>query len=381
MWEPLPLIVYGYAVHPLTPSRRDTRYSTRTHRDRLSVVTEGSTDDQAHRDVVSLEVGDEVYAFEKYTPRGREVDGVWYRGYVVCTTRRPPVAWAQSNDASTSRTAPRFDEPQQVFIGIFPASHIHVRDELSDAEGRLQSLAAHSISDGVNGYGSNGSASSGYNTTDLPTAWNRDRIQAGMDPLKDVDDDTATVATASRKSFRLGAPPDQASFSKAGVPVYPASIRSSSPGDSQTKPLPPRPSLKSGDDTASGATQPIIDEIASALREWHSLMFRYLARRDYKLFLTVREHIESLHLGRRQLLAQTLSAEETTNLRRDCVTRLVCGNLVQGLDVIVRHPTWGGLVTVDVEGDIDNRSWVSAVRMYSMQLALAYLNVANNNGP
>ncbi|KAI3615340.1 cytoplasmic protein [Moniliophthora roreri] len=237
------------------------------------------------------------------------------------------------------------------------------------------------MSDGVNGYGSNGSASSGYNTTDLPSAWNRDRIQVGMDQLKEADDDTATVATASRKSFRLGPPPDQASFSRAGVPVYPASIRSSSPDDSQTKPLPPRPSLKSGDDTASGATQPIVDEIASALREWHSLMFRYLARRDYKLFLTVREHIESLHLGRRQLLAQTLSAEETTNLRRDCVTRLVCGNLVQGLDVIVRHPTWGGLVTVDVEGDIDNRSWLSAVRMYSMQLALAYLNVANDDTP
>ena len=82
------------------------------------------------------------------------------------------------------------------------------------------------------------------------------------------------------------------------------------------KPLPPRPSLKSGDDTASGVTQPIIDEIASALREWHTLMFQYLARRDYKLFHTVRDHIEALHLGRRQLLAQTLSTEETVNLRR-----------------------------------------------------------------
>ncbi len=46
-----------------------------------------------------------------------------------------------------------------------------------------------------------------------------------------------------------------------------------------------------------------------------------------------------------------------------------------GLDVIVRHPTWGSLVTVDVEGDIDPRSWVSAVRMYAMQVSLAYLNV------
>ena len=79
VWEPLPLIVYGYAVHPLSPSRRDTRIS----RARLSTVTEASNDEHmAHRDVVALEVGDEVYAFEKYTPKGKEVEGDWYRGYV-----------------------------------------------------------------------------------------------------------------------------------------------------------------------------------------------------------------------------------------------------------------------------------------------------------
>lgn len=33
-------------------------------------------------------------------------------------------------------------------------------------------------------------------------------------------------------------------------------------------------------------------------------------------------------------------------------------------------------MSVDVEGDIDPRSWVSAVRMYSMQTSLAYLNVS-----
>ena len=75
------MIVYGYAVHPLSPTRRDTRISTRN---RLSTVTEASTDDQMlNREVVSLEVGDEVYAFEKYTPRSKETDGVWYRGYVL----------------------------------------------------------------------------------------------------------------------------------------------------------------------------------------------------------------------------------------------------------------------------------------------------------
>lgn len=83
MWEPLPLIVYGHAIHPLIPSRRETRHSTRN---RLSTVTEASsTDDHSTmRDVVSLEVGDEVYAFEKYIPTGRDhVEGIWYRGCVA----------------------------------------------------------------------------------------------------------------------------------------------------------------------------------------------------------------------------------------------------------------------------------------------------------
>lgn len=267
------------------------------------------------------------------------------------------------------------EETQQVFIGIFPESHIFFRDELADAEGRLPDLAR-SLQNGSNGSMLAGRMSPG----DALGNWNRDKASIGMDTVREEEEDVD--AYMSRKSLKLGPPPDQANSSRAALPVYPTSLRSSSPASSRViKPLPPRPSRKSGDDTASGSQQPIIDEIASALREWHSLMFQYLARRDYKLFHVVRDHIEALHSGRRQLLAQTLSAEETVNMRRDCVTRLVSGNLVQGLDVIVRHPTWGGLVTVDVEGEIDPRSWVSAVRMYTMQVSLAYLNINHDDSP
>lgn len=79
MWEPLPLIVYGYAVHPLSSSRRETRAPSRN---RLSTVTAASTDENSGwRDVVTLEVGDEVYAFERYTPGPKDpTDIVWYRG-------------------------------------------------------------------------------------------------------------------------------------------------------------------------------------------------------------------------------------------------------------------------------------------------------------
>ena len=240
---------------------------------------------------------------------------------------------------------------QQVFIGIFPASHIYVRDELADPQGRLAEVATR-----FNG------------TSPSPKA----QTPPQDPPIKEEDSELWSMA---RKSFKVAPRPDQANSSRGALQVYPASLRSASPTESQTmKPLPPRFSLKSGDDTASGAVQPIIDEIASALREWHALMFHYLASRDYKLFHLVREHIEALHFGRRQLLVQTLSSEETTSLRRECAVRLVGGNIIQGLDVIVRHPTWGALVTVDIEGEVDPRSWVSPVRMYAMQVALAYMN-------
>lgn len=282
--------------------------------------------------------------------RARSVDEnlvLIFHSYVVCTSRRPPINW--SADPSTSKAATKTEELQQVFIGIFPASHIYVRDELADPQGRLAEVA-----------------------TRLNGASSTPNLQ--LPPQEPKEDDPEQWSMA-RKSFKVGSRPDQGNTSRSALPVYPASLRSASPTESQMmKPLPPRFSLKSGDDTASGAVQPIIDEIASALREWHALMFHYLACRDYKLFHLVREHIEALHFGRRQLLVQTLSSEETTSLRRECVVRLVGGNIVQGLDVIVRHPTWGALVTVDVEGEVDPRNWVSPVRMYAMQAALAYMN-------
>ncbi|KDN33531.1 hypothetical protein RSAG8_13378, partial [Rhizoctonia solani AG-8 WAC10335] len=131
-------------------------------------------------------------------------------------------------------------------------------------------------------------------------------------------------------------------------------------------------------ETASGLVEPLVDEIASALREWHARLFTYLAKRDYRTFTSVREHIDALHLGRRQLLLGGMSSEEAAALRRECVMRLVRGNVAQGLDVLVRHPAGGGLVGVEIDfgqgkkADVGN--WVSTIRMYAMQCALAYID-------
>lgn len=103
-------------------------------------------------------------------------------------------------------------------------------------------------------------------------------------------------------------------------------------------------------------------------------MFTCLLAREYDLFYTIRQQIGFLHTGRRHLLDQNMATEELSNLRQECVARLVKGNVAQGLDVIVRHPASGGLVTVagvDGAGEVDRRSWVSGIRMYSMQVVSA----------
>ena len=75
-WKPLQVIIYGFAVHPLSSSTK-----TDDHRTRLSGLLEHPEDDEEQNPyVVALEVGDEIYAFEEYSPSGNEVNGVWYRG-------------------------------------------------------------------------------------------------------------------------------------------------------------------------------------------------------------------------------------------------------------------------------------------------------------
>jgi dedicator of cytokinesis protein 3 len=75
-WKPLQVIIYGFAVHPLSSSTK-----TDEQRTRLSGLPEQPDDDEEQNPyVVALEVGDEIYAFEEYTPNGNGGNGVWYRG-------------------------------------------------------------------------------------------------------------------------------------------------------------------------------------------------------------------------------------------------------------------------------------------------------------
>lgn len=179
---------------------------------------------------------------------------------------------------------------------------------------------------------------------------------------------TAAIALAAPDGRRVSTLPQSSSSPKI---VQKGSAR----------PPPPLPSLKCGDETAAGIAEPLIDEIACALREWASLLHVYLLRRQYSLFHAVRAHIDALHAGRRKLLSRNLAADEVVKLRKELIERLVEGNTVQGLDIIVRHPEQGGLVDVEIaEADEAAPTAMSAARMFSTQVALAYKNATTTSG-
>ena len=63
------------------------------------------------------------------------------------------------------------------------------------------------------------------------------------------------------------------------------------------------------------------------------------------------------------------------NLRQSLVKVLAVGNVIQGLDIIVRHPTMGNLIETDMELTDrieENKGWMSGLSMYTRQSQLAY---------
>ncbi|EFP83337.2 hypothetical protein PGT21_031228 [Puccinia graminis f. sp. tritici] len=376
-WIPLPKILYGTTIYPFNPIQIDPRKVDIKGKGKQP--TEEPSQDNlpnlvpANPNQVPLDVGDECYVFEQYLPASHPIDpsSIWYRGYVVTISHQPsslsnlPVSQLNRADSqpfeSTTNNTDHFhspahlpDEPQ-VFLGIFPASHLQIREHLDDSSHRSdRSLAQIRAASAAHLHSIQGQ-SNNSNNAHLLRSFSKD--SGPMEPLPEEDEsDLITTPLNQHPSQKANEPPDHEKLST------------------------PLPSLKAGDETVSGRDEPLIDEIACALREWYTLLFVHLHRRRYQLFHLMKLQIEALHMGRRQLLAQTLSTEEAAKLRRDLVNRLVYGNYIQHLDIIVRHPDYGALVDSEVEIEaVDSRSWMSIIRMYVYQVKLAYLSPALNS--
>ena len=101
--------------------------------------------------------------------------------------------------------------------------------------------------------------------------------------------------------------------------------------------------LKIGDETPTSSSEPLVDEIASCLREWHSKnLHELLLARRYSVLEKVSVLVTRLDFARRQLLHGVLTAQELDGLREEIVWNLVDGNKMLSSEIIVRDPKQRG---------------------------------------
>ncbi len=295
-WRPLPRIAFAVATYPFQPS---------------------SPSD------LPLELGDELYIIEQ---GGK--DGSWYRGYLVA----PPSLLAGLTSVKGQTLEAR------VFSGIFPQCCVEVREELGEAD-LEQDLPNGDL---------NGMKHTDTDTGELHElgASEQPESAAGLKVLGRIDSrkslELTTIRPHSRsKDPRLNGVELESSQKSPGSPLTPESGQGGRP--QTTKPAAPVPMLKIGDETPTSVREPLVDEIASCLREWHSTnLHELLLNRQYGSLERMSTIVSQLDLARRQLLHNVLTAQERSVIREQTAWNLVKGNKMLSGEVIVRDPAQRG---------------------------------------
>ncbi|KAI9820794.1 MAG: hypothetical protein M1827_005165 [Pycnora praestabilis] len=325
-WQPLPRIAFAIAMYPFQPS---------------------SPAD------LPLELGDELYIIEQ---GGR--DGSWYRGYLVA----PPSLLAGLTSVKGQALEAR------VFSGIFPRSCVEVRELLGEAgqneeneDGRdgSEELQAWQLANGVlNGgnpsNGPNGIHINGEDGRPRPNGVEEESVKPKRPQKKKR---TSTPEAAITRSFSRKTSEQEKrkvhegrSHQSEHVPDLPKP-----PRDPNTpKPPAPVPMLKIGDETPTSALEPLVDEISSCLREWHSTKLHdLLLVRNYSLVEKMSKLVKQLDMARRQLLHNVLTTHELKALREKTVWNLVRGNKILSDEIIVRDPQQQGRILTGEDSAVE----------------------------
>ncbi|TEY77328.1 hypothetical protein BOTCAL_0056g00370 [Botryotinia calthae] len=276
-----------------------------------------------------LELGDELYIIEQ---GGK--DSQWFRGYLVA----PPNLLAGLTSIKGQTLEAR------VFSGIFPTSCVEVREVLGDDEGESQV----STEDGdiVNGHGSTNGVLANKSSSSINGAH-------GQPAKKKPKSKVFMNGNTNRLSI----------------------VAKREPGG--PKPPAPVPMLKIGDETPTSASEPLVDEIASCLREWHSTyLHELLLSRQYHKLDKMSALVKTLDLSRRQILHNVCTKHELQSLREKTVWDLVRGNKLLNGEVIVRDPAAHGRVLTGDDSAVD------VTRLQSMMSLLdekPQLSIQNEN--
>lgn len=254
-----------------------------------------------------LELGDELYIVEE-TP-----DGNWLRGYLVA----PPSLLAGLTSAKGRTLEAR------VFSGIFPRSCVEVREVLGESD-------------------STDDADSDDGALEAPHLGS-DSAKSGLADRKRRKDKAKAPPFAINgsspepKAQWKGLPLSNGTHGQLSVPVK--------RDPNAPRPPAPVPMLKIGDETPTSASEPLIDEIASCLREWHSTnLHELLLSRQYSKLDTLSQLVTSLNFARQQFLHDVLTTCEYNQLREKTVWDLVRVNKLCAGEVIVRDPHERGRV-------------------------------------
>lgn len=285
-WHPLPRIAFAVATYPFAA--------------------------QSPADL-PLEIGDDLYIIEE-TP-----DGDWLRGYLVA----PPSLLAGLTSVKGQTLEAR------VFSGIFPRSCVEVRELLGESDETDENESDDGAVDSSGEPVHIGSDSGKGGLTPVETKKKREKSRILQVPIAAFDKIGGDVSKA-RKSADVT--PKRLSIALKHEPGQP-------------RPQAPVPMLKIGDETPTSTSEPLIDEIASCLREWHSTnLHGLLLARQYQKLDRLSQLISTLNFSRQQFLHNVLTSWEYDNLREKTVWDLVRVNKLCGGEVIVRDPRERGRV-------------------------------------
>jgi dedicator of cytokinesis protein 3 len=252
-----------------------------------------------------LELGDELYIIEE----GGQ-DWSWYRGYLVA----PPSLLAGLSSVKGQTLEAR------VFSGVFPRNCVEIREFLGQGDGEASQTQAGS-----------------------PHA----HATATFDRAQKHGLSHAALAENTQTAAENGHQLVHAYGNGNGVKEK----RSTSSGTGRFRPPAPVPMLKNGDETPTSSTEPLVDEIASCLREWHSTTL--LLSRDYTTLSKLTDMINVLDTSRRQLLHGVLTSMEARDLRLKTVWELAECNKMLRSEVVVRDPERRGRLLTGSDNPID----------------------------
>ncbi|KAF2749235.1 hypothetical protein M011DRAFT_466356 [Sporormia fimetaria CBS 119925] len=329
-WRPLPRIAFAVCTYPFHPS---------------------SPAD------LPLEIGDELYIIEQ---GGK--DGSWFRGYLVA----PPSLLAGLTCVQGQTLEAR------VFSGIFPRCCVEVREVLGEGKASLEDQGkSPDARAGAGDYATHGLITPTESTRATSSPANPSlhlRRSSRSDQVSVLPSSASRPLSRSQPSASHNSQWTSRSehLQQLALPLSPISPTSQDP----TAPRPPAPvpMLKIGDETPTSAQEPLVDEIASCLREWHSTkLHELLLAGKYKELDKLSAVVQRLDTARRQLLHKVLTAKELQKLREATVWNLVAGNKMLCGHVIVRSPSERGRVLTGDDSAIEVTRLQSAMSLLEEQ--------------